>query len=279
MAERKVEYRGPQVIGAGLPRTGTTSLKRALHTLGLKPCHHFIDVAREEFPFTEGWMWTKALSLYGGQNKSARQEVLKNILEHGKYEALVDFPASCFVQDLIEMYPEAKVIQSVRSSPEVWKRSVDTTVAPIQNFTLAWIGMWIPNQLLKLRGIRRGLNDWMRKEFGASVYDKDNLRVYAGYNAHIKKIVPPERLLPDFEPAGGWKPLCEFLDLPYPKDANGTVVPYPHLNDAGSMKGRQKRWVRQGLVYWAVALGVGFAGSQAIYLLARMVLARMSAGR
>ncbi len=29
-----------QVIGAGLPRTGTTSLKAALEILGFNPCHH-----------------------------------------------------------------------------------------------------------------------------------------------------------------------------------------------------------------------------------------------
>lgn len=29
-----------QVIGAGLPRTGTTSLKAALEKLGFDPCHH-----------------------------------------------------------------------------------------------------------------------------------------------------------------------------------------------------------------------------------------------
>lgn len=29
-----------QVIGAGLPRCGTSSLKAALETLGFNPCHH-----------------------------------------------------------------------------------------------------------------------------------------------------------------------------------------------------------------------------------------------
>ena len=29
-----------QVIGAGLPRSGTTSLKAALEILGFDPCHH-----------------------------------------------------------------------------------------------------------------------------------------------------------------------------------------------------------------------------------------------
>ena len=29
-----------QIIGAGLPRSGTTSLKAALEKLGFAPCHH-----------------------------------------------------------------------------------------------------------------------------------------------------------------------------------------------------------------------------------------------
>ena len=31
-----------QVIGVGLPRTGTSSLKRALEILGFDPCHHMV---------------------------------------------------------------------------------------------------------------------------------------------------------------------------------------------------------------------------------------------
>lgn len=36
-AEDRVE-----VIGAGLPRCGTTSLKAALEILGFDPCHHMV---------------------------------------------------------------------------------------------------------------------------------------------------------------------------------------------------------------------------------------------
>ncbi|MFI9557518.1 sulfotransferase [Nonomuraea endophytica] len=32
------------VIGAGLPRTGTTSLKATLQRLGLGPCHHMQEI-------------------------------------------------------------------------------------------------------------------------------------------------------------------------------------------------------------------------------------------
>lgn len=33
-----------RVIGAGLGRTGTNSLKAAIEQLGLGPCHHMIEV-------------------------------------------------------------------------------------------------------------------------------------------------------------------------------------------------------------------------------------------
>lgn len=41
-AQIKAEEAGDvlQVIGAGLPRSGTTSLKAALEILGFDPCHH-----------------------------------------------------------------------------------------------------------------------------------------------------------------------------------------------------------------------------------------------
>ena len=33
-----------QIIGAGLGRTGTLSLKLALETLGFRPCYHMLEV-------------------------------------------------------------------------------------------------------------------------------------------------------------------------------------------------------------------------------------------
>jgi hypothetical protein len=33
-----------KVIGAGLPRTGTTSLKAALERLGFGPCYHMFEI-------------------------------------------------------------------------------------------------------------------------------------------------------------------------------------------------------------------------------------------
>lgn len=265
---------------AGLPRTGTTSLKRALHILNLKPCHHCIDVAAEAFPYTEARLWQRALALYGPENKSARQAVLRQIFSSGKYAAAVDYPAAIFVHDLAEMYPEAKFIHCVRSSREVWQRSVSVSTAPIQkSIVMSLVGMWIPNQLFKLRGLRQGLASWDRRRFGVSVNDEGNEIVYDGYARLVEEVVPPERLLKDFEPAMGWTPLCELLGLPLPRDEDGEVLPYPHLNDASAMKGRLRNWVRKGLTYWGIALVMGLSGSYGAVRLGKIVMARVGGPR
>jgi hypothetical protein len=47
------------------------------------------------------------LAAWDTQDKGKRQTLIREILSH--YQATVDFPGSLFVDDLIDMYPEAKV--------------------------------------------------------------------------------------------------------------------------------------------------------------------------
>lgn len=98
---------GPLIIGPGLPRTGTTSLCEALETLGFTPCHHFRTmVAGDLFPYRHSRLWSKAAKT---EDKDARQEILHYLLTKRKCKAAVDYPTSCFVDDMVEMYPNAKV--------------------------------------------------------------------------------------------------------------------------------------------------------------------------
>ena len=50
------------------------------------------------------------------------------------------------------------------------------------------------------------------------------VKFYNHWMDHVKTTVPAEKLLV-FEARHGWKPLCDFLNLPIPEE------PYPHLND------------------------------------------------
>lgn len=94
-------------LKTGLPRTGTTSLQLALQILGFGPCHHFkSDVVDDPFPYRSGKLWQRACMT---SDKSERQRILHQIYESGGYRSVTDYPSSSFVEDLVEMYPDAKV--------------------------------------------------------------------------------------------------------------------------------------------------------------------------
>lgn len=57
------------------------------------------------------------------------------------------------------------------------------------------------------------------------MYNMHKLRQgYLDHNAHIRKVVPQERLL-TFHAKDGWEPLCAFLDVAVPKE------PFPNINE------------------------------------------------
>jgi hypothetical protein len=83
-----------KVIGAGLSRTGTLSLCRALQTLGLS-CLHFDQQRLNDV--VEG----RALN--------------PNFRRYDDVDAVVDLPAALFYRELLQAYPESKVILTVRN--------------------------------------------------------------------------------------------------------------------------------------------------------------------
>ena len=105
-----------EVIGAGLGRTGTLSLRAALEALSFGPCHHMKVVLIEE-P-ASGPLWT--------QVAEGELDVLKDI--YRGFKATVDYPGCLFYQQFLEWNPRAKVILSVRDSPEVWEQSARATI-------------------------------------------------------------------------------------------------------------------------------------------------------
>ncbi|KXS94855.1 hypothetical protein AC578_8459 [Pseudocercospora eumusae] len=269
MNRREDTYTGPKVICAGLPRTGTTSLHAALKILNLHPCLHYTLITQEFFPYPQWRRWKKALTLYGEQHKSTRQAILKEIFERGHYAATLAYPAAIFVEDFVEMFPEAKFIHTTRASTEVWKRSVDEGMRrPVRRDVVReWLAVW--TRLLKPGSLRPDLVEWGRRQFGAGYCDVDNARLYECYNEFVKEVVPAGRLLADFDPGLGWGPLCEFLDMEVPVDELGVPVEYPRLNDRAAVEYERKRRVLKGFISWAVVLGVGFGLAKLVIRLRR----------
>src|ERR1700761_670692 len=102
-----------KVIGAGLPRTGTLSQKIALEMLGLGPCYHMVNVL-SDLDLADGWR-------HAVEGRISPTEMLEG------FQATVDWPGSFFYRDLIDVYPDAKVLLSVRPA-EAWTRSMRDTI-------------------------------------------------------------------------------------------------------------------------------------------------------
>lgn len=70
-----------------------------------------------------GQKWAR---VYREPDKTKRHVMLRDMLD--EYEAIVDYPGCFLVDDLLELYPDAKVILGLRSSPEQWRQSISTTL-------------------------------------------------------------------------------------------------------------------------------------------------------
>ena len=106
------------LIGAGLPRTGTTSTLAALELLLPGRCHHMARAVSEpEF-------WHQAF-----QGQLTDQDWME-FISTSQLSASVDFPMSLYWRDLARLYPRAKVILTVRD-PVRWYHSVRNTIREI----------------------------------------------------------------------------------------------------------------------------------------------------
>ena len=205
-----------RVIGAGFGRTGTKSLKKALEILGFEKCYHMselITIHPEHIDY-----WEKLL---------AAQEVDWIGLFDG-YQAIVDFPGAYFYRELMEQYPQAKVILTLRD-PDQWYESASETIArpksdPERNSQSGRNPIYSDQQQYMMRIgqlSNAAWDDLFHGQFADKAYAISQFEIY---NEEIKKNVPAEKLLV-YEVTDGWEPLCNFLNRPIPK-----AQPFPNVN-------------------------------------------------
>ncbi|CAF3698029.1 unnamed protein product [Rotaria sp. Silwood1] len=107
-----------RVIGAGLGRTDTSSLKAALELLGFGPCHHMSEL------FDKPDRSLQFIRAFDG-DKVDFHELMKG------YGSTVDSPTSDFYKEIHKAYPKAKIVLTVRDSGEKWFESFQNTVGPV----------------------------------------------------------------------------------------------------------------------------------------------------
>ncbi len=187
------------VIGAGLGRTATFSLKFALERIGLGPCYHMSEVlagARRNIP-----LW---LDVVNGKPDWDR-------IFDG-YQSTTDYPACTYWRELADYYPDAKVVLTVRDA-DSWFDSVSETI-----FSEQMQGSLAGSPAEEM--MRRTVFD----PFGGRVNDRAFMTDwFERRNQTVIDALPRERLLV-YSPKEGWGPLCAFLGVPVPDG------PFPRIN-------------------------------------------------
>lgn len=195
-----------KVIGSGLGRTGTHSLKLGLEKLLGAPCYHMMEVFPRPAHFG---LWTKA---------AKGESVDWHALFEG-FAATVDWPSGAFWEELSVAFPDAIILHSERSSPEAWFKSAIETIfkerpSPPPPPMAEMVGAMFANR------------------FTANIRDKDAaIAAYNKHNAHVRAAAPKSRLVL-WKPTDGWGPICDALKLPVPSE------PFPHSNTTEEFNAR-----------------------------------------
>eukprot|EP01095_Lingulamoeba_sp_RSL-Kostka_P003446 TRINITY_DN14420_c0_g1_i1.p1 TRINITY_DN14420_c0_g1~~TRINITY_DN14420_c0_g1_i1.p1 ORF type:complete len:271 (+),score=60.87 TRINITY_DN14420_c0_g1_i1:38-850(+) len=211
--------KGLKIIGAGFGRTSTTSTYDALNFIGYK-CYHMKEVFKYR---KHSKLWYR---------KSIGEEIdFSQIFDDYGYKACVDFPASVYYKELMEKYPNAKVILNVRN-PESWHKSCIST---IYRFEKLYLNSYSLKMLCYMSGMihlpRMAHNIVWSGLFDDKLEDKSHaIQVFNDHIDEVKQTVPEERLLVFDVKKHGYKELCRFLDVDPPVDDNDEIIPFPHVN-------------------------------------------------
>jgi hypothetical protein len=188
-----------QLVGAGLGRTGTTSLKAALELLLDGPCYHMTEVIGRP-DVAERWLQAVEGDLPDWD------ELLAG------YVAVVDWPTVTFWRELSAAYPDAPVLLSTRDA-DAWWKSASRTIFPA-----------IAREQPPAIGLERRMISALFDRFTRDWQDEAAAKAaFLAHNDAVRDAIPTSRLV-EWHPGDGWGPLCTALGVPTPD------VPYPHVN-------------------------------------------------
>lgn len=208
-----------KLINAGLGRTGTTSLKVALDRLGFGPGYHMFDIVNSEERLGQ---WEKIVC-------DARQPDWKVVFD--SYAAAVDGPCAIYYKQIMEAFPEAKIMLTIRDAERWYQSTYDT----LYQFALHGGGDSSETNSMGSRLHRLTSTMIWNGLFGGRFADKDHaIEVFRNHNRDVIHAVGPDNLLV-YEVKDGWEPLCTFLGVDVPPED------FPHVNDTEYMRKRLRQ--------------------------------------
>ncbi|THY58496.1 hypothetical protein D6C98_03040 [Aureobasidium pullulans] len=133
----------------------------------------------------------------------------------GDYDSVCDTPMNLLVKELIEAYPEAKVILTTRD-PAKWRKSIENSILIIDKWRVwGYLPLISPDCAAFIKMMHKM----------DEVMDGYSIAALKRHNAGIREVVPKGKLLEFTLGEDGWKELCEFIELPQPEGE------FPNVND------------------------------------------------
>jgi hypothetical protein len=221
---------GLRILGAGLPRTATTSLQDALETLGFGPCHHNRTC---RYDASRSLAFARAYDDPTGVDYA-------QLLEG--FPSAVDEPVASLVPEIYAQMKAAgyrvQIIFSQRSSAAEWWESMTNTLLPLITSSWDWFCA-LPERDLRCHYTMTSamMRHWLRKLPKYSGLPAAETRelgpwMYHAHENYIRESIPQEDIL-FFNAKDGWNPLCSFLGVSIP-----THVEYPRVNSTRVVKER-----------------------------------------
>lgn len=187
-----------QVIGAGLGRTGTSSLKLALQMLLKGRCYHMSELFKHP---KDASYWRQAAT-----HHSFDWEIIFH-----DYVATVDWPGASFWWELRNYYPDALILLSVRDPEEWWDSASRTIFKGMKRDKIS-------------EEIKSFLDVLLESRWTCDTSNKESaIRMFSAHNADVIKRTPQNKLIV-WKPGDGWLPICERLEVLPPR------ISFPHVN-------------------------------------------------
>ncbi len=209
-------------LGAGLSKTGTTSLHQAFQILGLQSIH---------------WDTERLNDILDGSCTKP------DFRRYDDVDAVTDLPSAFFWQELLVAYPEAKIILTVRNEDEWWQsiyhhfniiRPSYPPKVPMVEKSLPSLSIYQKIKKRRLKAKEQHLDE-IRSRIRILAYGSDVAikylyrKSFREHNNHVIRDVPPDKLLIMNIAAGdGWKKLCPFLGKPIPACPFPQARPIPN---------------------------------------------------
>ena len=202
-----------KVICAALVKTGTTSLAIALQVLGYN-VYNF----KEHVQFHR----QQLLDSFESDRLPNFKEIYEGV------DAIIIHPPAFWFEEISAVFPDAKVILTVRDSEDAWLKSWKEHLKlarglPFHVKILIIIVPWMRKHKHYLDTLHQAIYGSINPEATAIHRVK-----YRQHNERVQAVIPAGELLV-FNVKQGWKPLCEFLGCDKP-----LYAPFPRENVAQS---------------------------------------------